>query len=110
MKLGHVTYYSLSSLPFSSLSLSPFPPSLSLSLPPSFPFSDDSEGVTLRQFTHALALWYVATEEASSHANQRHHVLPGTLRQTLIDALSYLEERHVRSKAGLKAYTAGKPH
>ena len=76
--------------------------------PPPPHCTEEVEGVTLRHFSHALALWYVAAEEACNHANQKGKILPGTLRQSLIDALHYLDEPHVRTKAHLKAHTAGK--
>ena len=84
------------------------PPS-SLSLPSTLcPAPDDNDDVMLHQFSHGLAFWYVAAEEAGNHANQKDSVLPGTLRQALIDALHYLDEPHVRSKAQLKEHIVGK--
>ena len=82
---------------------------LSLSL--SLSLADDSEETLLHQFSHALSLWCVAVEEAGSHANQRGSLLPGTMRQALIDALHYLTESHVRSAAKLSLYCmrTGKP-
>jgi hypothetical protein len=73
--------------------------------------ADDSEDALLHQFSHALALWCVAVEEASSHASQRGVTLPGTMRQALINALHYLKESHVRSSAKLSLYCmrTGKP-
>jgi hypothetical protein len=66
--------------------------------------TDDSEDALLHQFSHALSLWCVAVEEAGSHANQSGTLLPGTMRQSLIDALHYLKEPHVRSAAKLSLY------
>ncbi|CAI8044203.1 hypothetical protein GBAR_LOCUS24543 [Geodia barretti] len=66
--------------------------------------TDDSEDALLHQFSHALSLWCVAVEEAGSHANQHGTLLPGTMRQSLIDALHYLTESHVRSAANLSLY------
>lgn len=67
-------------------------------------FPEDNEDTQLHQFSHAMALWCVAIEEAGNHANQKGHTLPGTMRQALIDALHYLQESHVRKKAQLSLY------
>jgi hydroxyethylthiazole kinase-like sugar kinase family protein len=63
--------------------------------------TEDKEDVLFQQFSHAMAFWCVAIEEAGNHANQKGRVLPGTMRPALIDALHYLKEPHVRSTARL---------
>lgn len=69
---------------------------------------EDNEDVLFHQFSHAMAFWCVAMEEAGNHANQKGRVLPGTLRQALIDALHYLKEPHIRSTARLLNHQTGK--
>ncbi len=58
---------------------------------------------------HGLGLYHVAVEEAGAAASQSEKGLisPGILRQVFIDALHYLDERDVRSKALLKIHTQG---
>lgn len=72
-----------------------------------FLFTEDIEDVQFHQFSHAMAFWCVAVEEAGNYANQKGHILPGTMRQALIDALHYLKEPHVRSIARLLKHQTG---
>ena len=77
-----------------------------------FSSAEDNEDILLHQYSHAMALWCVAIEEASNHANQKGRVLPGHMRHALIDALHYLREPHVRTTARISLYCMriGKPN
>lgn len=64
----------------------------------------------VRHCAHALALFYVAAEEAGSKAaatSEKGLVSPGTLRQFFLDALHYLEETEVRRKVNIHMHTEG---
>ncbi len=64
--------------------------------------------VTVKECSHALALYYVAAEESSMAASNVDGLIPpGTLRRNLIDALYCLDEETVRHKAQLYAHRAG---
>jgi len=74
--------------------------------PPSRPGDD----ITVKHCSHALALFYVAAEEATASATQQSEkglVSPGTLRKNLIDTLHYLDEPTVRLNARLYAHSSG---
>ncbi len=76
-----------------------------MNLLPSSPPGDD---VTVKECGHALALYYVAGEEAAIETSNAEGLIPpGTLRRNLIDALHYLDEPAVRTKAQLFAHLAG---
>lgn len=63
----------------------------------------------VRHCGHGLALYHVAVEEAGTNAVriEKGVVSPGTLRQQFIDALHYLQEPDVRTKALMKIHTQG---
>ena len=68
------------------------------------------DDITVKHCSHALAVFYVAAEEAASKAtkgNEKGLVSPGTLRMNLIDALYYLDEPHIRLKAQIFAHSTG---
>ena len=82
-----------------------FPLPLPLPLPPS-----KGDDITVKHCSHALAVFYVAAEEAASKAtkgNEKGLVSPGTLRMNLIDTLYYLDEPHIRLKAQIFAHSTG---
>ena len=77
---------------------------------PPLPLLYIGDDITVKHCSHALALFYVAAEEAASKAtkgNEKGLVSPGTLRMNLIDALHNLDEPHVRLKAQIFAHSTG---
>lgn len=68
----------------------------------------DSFGV--KHCGHALALYYVAGDEAGAAATSKSEkclVSPGTLRESFLDALHYLDEMQVHQKVQICAHTEG---
>ena len=61
----------------------------------------------VEQCAHGLAVFHVAVEEAGAKASmgEKGLVSPGTLRSQFLDALHYLEENEVYSKANIAKHT-----
>ncbi len=64
--------------------------------------------VSVQDCAHGLALHYVAAEEAgakSSEMSSKGVISPGTLKREFLDALHYLDEADVRSRAMLTIHS-----